>query len=115
MIALPEPVTLAGMAAVAVALNAPGNSGSGTPLAFMSMLIGCAGVPVTTPAEPLPVFVKSGRVEYATSTRSEALPIWKGPPAALISYGASPLVGSVTRMVTVGLWPGAPSTTFRTS
>src|SRR5512135_2346078 len=113
--ALPEPVAAAGIATVAVALNAPGNAGSGTPFALKSMPIGCAGVPVVAVAEPLPVFVKSGRVENATSTRNEALPIWNGPPAALMSYGALLLVGSVTRIVTVGFWPGLLSATFSTS
>ena len=54
-------------------MNAPGNAGSGTPFALKSMLIGCAGVPVVAVAEPLPVFVKSGRVENATSTRSDGV------------------------------------------
>ena len=74
------------------------------------MRIGCAGVPVVAVgAEPLPVLVKSGRVEYATSTAQRGVDaLWNGPSAALMSYGALPLVGSTTRIVTVGLLARAP-------
>ena len=69
---------------------------------------GCAGVPVVAVALPLPVFVKSGRVDHAMSTASDApASPWNGPGFALMSYGASPFVGSTTRIVTVGVWPGA--------
>ena len=113
--ASPEPVAVAGIGTVAVALKPPGNAGSGTAFALKSIRIGCAGEPVVGVAEPLPVLVKSGRVENATSTASEAEEFWNGPLAALMSYGALPLVGSTTRIVTVGSWPGAVSTTFSTS
>ena len=70
---------------------------------------------VVAVADRLPVLVKSGWVEYATSTASEADEFWNGPLAALMSYGALPFVGSTTRMVTLGICPGAVLITCRTS
>ena len=53
------------------------------------------------------------RVRDVHAQRSRAA--WNGPPAALMSYGALPLVGSTTRIVTLGNWPGAVLVTLRTS
>ena len=83
--ASPEPLAVAGIGRVEVALKPPGNAGSGTAVVLKSIRIGWAGEPVVGVAEPLPVLVKSGRVENATSTVSEAEEFWNGPLAALMS------------------------------